>query len=54
MVLTKIDKISFGQRNKQKFLIKKMLNVEDDHMVFFSAVTGEGKDDIWKKIRSSL
>ena len=54
VVLTKIDKISFGQRNQQKFLVKKMLKVEDDHIVFFSAVTGEGKDDLWKKIRSRL
>ena len=54
VVLTKTDKISFGQRNKQKFLVKKMLKVEDDHMVLFSAVTGEGKDELWKKIRSKL
>ena len=54
VVLTKIDKISFGQRNKQKFLVKKMLKVEDDQIVLFSAVTGEGKDELWKKIRSKL
>lgn len=54
VVLTKTDKISFGQRNKQKFLVKKMLNVEENQMVFFSAVTGEGKDELWKKIRSKL
>jgi GTP-binding protein len=54
VVFTKIDKIPFGQRNKQKFLVKKMLNIEDDQIVFFSAVTGEGKDELWKKIRSRL
>jgi GTP-binding protein len=54
VVFTKTDKIPFGQRNKQKFLIKKMLELEDDQMVFFSAVTGEGKDDLWKKIRATL
>jgi len=54
VVFTKIDKIPFGRRNKQKFMVKKMFNVEDAEMVFFSAVTGEGKDDLWKKIRSRL
>ncbi|WAC07405.1 MAG: ribosome biogenesis GTP-binding protein YihA/YsxC [Thermodesulfobacteriota bacterium] len=54
VVLTKIDKIPFGRRNQQKLLVKKMLKVEDDHIVFFSAVTGEGKEDLWKKIRSKL
>jgi GTP-binding protein len=54
VVFTKIDKIPFGQRNKQKFLVKKMINIEDDQIVFFSAVTGEGKDELWKKIRSRL
>jgi GTP-binding protein len=54
VVFTKIDKIPFGQRNKQKFLVKRMLKVEDEQLVFFSAVTGEGKDDLWKKIRSRL
>ena len=54
VVLTKVDKISFGQRNKQKLLVKKMLNVEDEHIVLFSAITGEGKDDLWKKIQSRL
>ena len=54
VVLTKIDKIPFGQRNKQKFSVQKVLKVDDDHLVFFSAATGEGKENLWKKIQSKL
>jgi GTP-binding protein len=55
VVVTKIDKISRNQRTKQKDLVKKTLKIEDDsQLVMFSALTGEGKDKLWKKILSSL
>ena len=54
VVLTKIDKISRNQRTKQKDLVKKTLKIEDNQLVMFSALTGEGKDKLWKKILSFL
>ena len=52
VVLTKIDKISQNQRKKQKLLVEKILNLEGEQIVLFSAVNGEGKDELWKKIWS--
>ena len=45
IVATKIDKISKGKRQKQKQAIIDSLNLEND-IVFFSAKTGEGRNEI--------
>ncbi|MFH0813757.1 MAG: ribosome biogenesis GTP-binding protein YihA/YsxC [Pseudomonadota bacterium] len=54
VVLTKIDKVSHNQKTKQKALIKKSFSLEESQIVLFSAVSGEGKEDLWKKILSHV
>jgi GTP-binding protein len=53
VVLTKIDKLSRNQRAVQIRDLTKTLMLEDDQMVVFSAISGEGKDDVWHKILAS-
>jgi GTP-binding protein len=54
VVGTKIDKISKNQRAKQMALVKKGLRLEGRPFITFSAVTGEGKEEIWKRIGTEL
>lgn len=54
VVITKIDKISKNQRTNQKSLIKEQLALEESQVVMFSALNGEGKEEIWKKVLSLL
>ena len=55
VVATKIDKISFGQREKYKNVILKTLElVEGDNLVLFSSVTKDGKKDIYQTIEKYL
>lgn len=54
VVLTKIDKVSHNQKTKQKALIKKSFSLEESQIVLFSAVSGEGKEELWKKILSHV
>ena len=51
-ILTKIDKLSRNQLFKRMSLIKKALSLED--VVSFSAVTGEGKGELGKRIAKML
>jgi len=54
VVVTKVDKISKNQKIKQRTMVKKMLKIEESQIVTFSAVNGEGKEELWKKILSKL
>lgn len=55
VVATKIDKISFGQREKYKNNILKTLELkEGDNLVLFSSVTKDGKKDIYDVIEKYL
>ena len=55
VVATKIDKISFGQREKYKNIILKTLElVEGDNLVLFSSITKDGKKDIYQTIEKYL
>ena len=55
VVATKIDKISFGQREKYKNIILKTLDLdENDRLILFSSVTKDGKKDVYKVIESYL
>lgn len=49
LVATKIDKVSRSKRAKALEIIRETLGVED--VISFSAVTGEGKKDIWRTIQ---
>jgi len=50
VVLNKIDKFSKSKLRKQVDLIKKSLPLEKNSTILFSAVTREGKGEVWKQI----
>lgn len=52
VVLTKIDKIKRSMRQNALNSWKKFLNIDD--IFSFSAVTGEGRDKIWREIDNCL
>ena len=55
VVATKIDKISFGQREKYKNIILKNLELQEgDNLILFSSVTKDGKKDIYAEIEKYL
>lgn len=55
IVATKIDKISFGQREKYKNVILKTLELqENDNLILFSSVTKDGKKDVYQTIEKYL
>lgn len=55
IVATKIDKISFGQREKYKNIILNTLELQDgDKLVLFSSVTKDGKKEIYGEIEKYL
>lgn len=47
---TKVDKLSNNQRIKQKAVIERKLQLKETPLVMFSALTGEGKEELWKRI----
>ena len=55
IVATKIDKISFGQREKYKNIILKTLELQEgDKLILFSSVTKDGKKDIYSEVEKYL
>lgn len=54
VVLTKIDKLRASERRERLPLLGKMLGLDDDQMIAFSAVTGEGRDDLAEAMESLL
>lgn len=55
IVATKIDKLKRGQRASALSTIRKTLDLPDDALVIpFSAVTGEGKPELWHIIADAL
>jgi GTP-binding protein len=54
VVLTKSDKVKPGQRAQRKSAIAGALGLKPADLIIFSAVTGEGKDELWKKIKDHL
>ena len=51
VALTKADKVKRGQRAKRRAAIARALGMTPGDLILFSAVTGEGKDDLWKVVR---
>lgn len=49
-VLTKADKLSQPRRMRQIALIRQHLPPEGDEPVLFSAITGDGKKELWGRI----
>ncbi|UCD84581.1 MAG: YihA family ribosome biogenesis GTP-binding protein [Deltaproteobacteria bacterium] len=54
IVLTKVDKLSRNQREKQQKLIGESLGVEKESLILFSGLTGEGRDRLWKRIMGEI
>ena len=54
IILTKADKLNQLERARQKKAIAESDLLAGRSYLFFSAVTGEGKDEIWRAINESL
>jgi GTP-binding protein len=54
LVVTKCDKVTRNERAKQAAVIAQALGVEREELSFFSTLTREGKDEIWKRIENLL
>ena len=54
VVLTKVDKLKRGQRKKQFASIAKELGLDMEQIVPFSAVTGEGRDDLLRALEGLM
>jgi GTP-binding protein len=53
-VATKSDKLPKGKRRKQSVLIREALALGEGETLFFSAVTSEGRKELWKEIQAAL
>ena len=54
IALTKADKLSQIERARQKKALAEISLLSGKTLLFFSAVTGEGKDELWKLIQVYL
>jgi GTP-binding protein len=54
IVITKADKLSKNKRNKQAASIAKSLGMKARELIQFSAISGEGRDEIWQALRQLL
>jgi GTP-binding protein len=54
VVLTKIDKLTAKQRAEQVFSISRDLALDSDQVIPFSAVTGEGRNDLAEAVEDLL
>ena len=50
VVMTKVDKVSRNEAGKRKQDLKRSFGLQEEEIIPFSAVTGEGRNEIWKKI----
>lgn len=53
-VLTKVDKIGRGQRDRQIRPILEATGLPLDAFTLFSATTREGRDEVWQRIEAAL
>ena len=54
LVVTKCDKVSRNERAKQAAVIAGALGVLKDDLCFFSALSRDGKDEVWERIERHL
>jgi GTP-binding protein EngB required for normal cell division len=52
--MTKVDKVSRNEAGKRKQDLKRSFGLQEEEIIPFSAVTGEGKDVIWKRIKEAI
>ena len=53
IVLTKADKLSQIERARQKKALAELPLFSGGNLLFFSAVTGEGKEELWRMIQKA-
>lgn len=53
-VINKCDKVSRNERARQSAVIARTLEVPASEFVFFSALTREGKEDLWDRLEMLL
>jgi len=53
-VINKCDKVSRNERARQSAVIARTLEVPATEFVFFSALTREGKEDLWDRLEMLL
>jgi GTP-binding protein len=53
IVLTKADKLSQSERPRQKKALAELPRFSGRNLLFFSAVTGEGKEELWRMIQKA-
>lgn len=54
VVMTKVDKVSRSEAGNQKQNFKNFFGLTEDEIVPFSAVSGEGRNEIWKRIKEAI
>jgi GTP-binding protein len=54
LVVTKCDKVTRNERARQAAVIARALGVSREEFCFFSALSREGKDEIWRRIETLL
>jgi GTP-binding protein len=53
-VITKCDKVSKNERAKQTAVIARSLELDKGELSFFSALSKEGRDQLWERIEGLL
>ena len=53
-VITKVDKLSRNKRNKQLAAIARALGCKKEELIEFSAISGEGREEIWRELHRLL
>lgn len=53
-VVTKCDKVSKNERKRQAQVIARTLQVAEEHLLFFSALSREGIEEIWQAVEPLL
>lgn len=54
VVVTKCDKVSKNERARQAAVIARTMGLSRDEMAFFSALSKEGRDEVWARIEAIL
>jgi GTP-binding protein len=52
VVLTKTDKLKRGQIDRERTSTAEKIDRGREELILFSAVTGQGKEELWREIRS--
>jgi GTP-binding protein len=50
---TKVDKVPRSKRRERLREYSEILEVDEDQVILFSAMTGEGRDALWRRIRAA-